>query len=335
MKINKPIFIALFSLSIVTNLYSKDKKTNQETYSNPVVNYSLPDPTIIKDSDGYFYLYSTEDIRNIPILRSKNLVDWENIGTAFTNETRPTFEKKGGLWAPDINKIDNNYVLYYSMSRWGGVHTCGIGVAVADSPKGPFKDLGKLFTSDEIEVTNSIDQYYIEDKGKKYLVWGSFNGIFAIELSDDGLSIAPGAMKKQIAGTAYEGSYIHKRKGYYYLFASTGTCCEGIKSTYKTVVGRSKSLFGPYLDRNGESMTDNKHEIVIDKNESFVGVGHNSEIVSDDKGNDYIFYHGVSIANPKGRVLLMDKVEWEKGWPKVNDGTPSLLSPKPFFRDKK
>ena len=66
----------------------------KSTYRNPVIDYSLPDPTIIKSDDGYFYLYATEDIRNTPIHRSRNLVDWEEIGTAFTEETRPTFEPK-------------------------------------------------------------------------------------------------------------------------------------------------------------------------------------------------------------------------------------------------
>lgn len=135
----------------------------QETYRNPVINYSLPDPTVIKANDGYFYLYATEDIRNTPIHRSRNLVDWEEIGTAFTNETRPTFEPKGGLWAPDINYIGGRYVLYYSMSVWGGEWTCGIGVATADKPEGPFIDHGALFRSNTIQVQNSIDPFYIEE----------------------------------------------------------------------------------------------------------------------------------------------------------------------------
>lgn len=64
------------------------------SYHNPVVDYSLPDPSIIQGEDGYFYLYATEDIRNIPIHRSKNLVDWEFVGTVFTADTRPTFEPR-------------------------------------------------------------------------------------------------------------------------------------------------------------------------------------------------------------------------------------------------
>lgn len=135
------------------------------------------------------------------------------------------------------------------MSVWGGEWTCGIGCATADKPEGPFTDHGKMFRSNEINVQNSIDPFYIEDGGKKYLFWGSFRGIYGIELSDDGLSVRKGAKLRRVAGTAYEGTYIHKKDGYYYFFASIGTCCEGLKSTYTTVVGRSKKLFGPYVDK--------------------------------------------------------------------------------------
>lgn len=318
----KSLFLGLtFSVS----LYAADK------YSNPVIDYSLPDPSIIKGEDGYFYLYATEDIRNLPIHRSKDLVNWEFVGTAFTDATRPDFEPEGGVWAPDINKIGDKYVLYYSMSVWGGEWTCGIGCAVSDRPEGPFKDCGMMFRSNGIKVQNSIDPFYIEDNGHKYLFWGSFRGIYAIELSEDGLSLKSGSSPVQIAGTAYEGTYIHKRGGYYYMFASIGSCCEGLKSTYTTVVGRSTSLFGPYLDKKGQSMMDNHHEILIHKNDSFVGTGHNSEIVSDNAGTDWLFYHAVSVANPDGRVLMLDKIDWIDGWPSVEGNSPSVKSEKPRF----
>lgn len=303
----------------------------ENTYTNPVVDYSLPDPSVIKGDDGYYYLYATEDIRNLPIHRSKDLVNWELVGTAFTDETRPDFEPKGGLWAPDINKIGDKYVLYYSMSVWGGEWTCGIGCAVADTPAGKFKDCGMMFRSNGINVQNSIDPFYIEDGGKKYLFWGSFHGIYGIELSDDGLKVKEGAKPVQVAGDAYEGTYIRKRDGYYYLFASIGRCCEGIKSTYTTVVGRSDKLFGPYLDKQGRSMSDNHHEVLIKKNESFVGTGHNSEIVTDKAGDDWMFYHAVKVSDPDGRVLMLDKIVWEDDWPSVKTNSPSLESEKPVL----
>ncbi|HIU55403.1 MAG TPA: family 43 glycosylhydrolase, partial [Candidatus Gallibacteroides avistercoris] len=161
--------------------------------------------------------------------------------------------------------------------------------------------------------------------------WGSFRGIYGIELSDDGLSVKPGAEKKQIAGTAYEGTYIHKHKGYYYLFASVGTCCEGVKSTYTTVVGRSKNLFGPYVNKQGRPMLENHHEVVIHKNDSFVGTGHNSEIVTDKNGDDWVLYHAVDLNNPGGRKLMLDRVRWKGGWPYVENSTPSSVSDVPYW----
>lgn len=328
----KRIFLtALGCILLVTIGRAQADKKPERVYRNPVIDYSLPDPSVIQGDDGYFYLYATEDIRNLPIHRSKNLVDWEYVGTAFTDCTRPTFEEKGGIWAPDINRIGDKYVLYYSMSVWGGEWTCGIGCATADRPEGPFTDQGKMFRSNEIGVQNSIDPFYIEENGKKYLFWGSFRGIYAVELADDGLSLKQGATPQRVAGTAYEGTYIHKKDGYYYLFASIGSCCEGLKSTYTTVVGRSRYLLGPYIDKHGGKMLDNKHEILIRKNSAFVGTGHNSEIVTDCAGNDWFFYHAVSTDHPQGRVLMLDKITWKEGWPVVKGAVPSIEAERPTF----
>lgn len=328
----KLVFTALLGAASFAACQADDaQQTGKHTYKNPIIDYSLPDPSIIKAADGYFYVYATENIRNLPIHRSKNLVDWEEVGTAFTEETRPIFEPKGNIWAPDINYVHGQYVLYYSMSVWGGEWTCGIGVATADKPEGPFTDRGMMFRSNTIGVQNSIDPFYIEDGGKKYLFWGSFRGIYGIELTDDGLAVKEGTEKKQIAGTAYEGTYIHKHGPYYYLFASVGSCCEGLKSTYTTVVGRSLHLFGPYVDKEGLPMLENHHETVIHGNDAFVGTGHNSEIVSDKQGSDWILYHAVSKVNPTGRVLMMDRIKWVNGWPEVTGNTPSLEAEAPVF----
>lgn len=301
-----------------------------DTYTNPVINTSLPDPTVIRADDGYFYLYATEDIRNLPIYRSRDLTDWQFVGTAFTDDTRPQWNKKGNMWAPDINKIGDKYVLYYSKSEWGGEWTCGIGAATADRPEGPFTDHGPLFISSEIGVRNSIDQFYIEDNGHKYLFWGSFHGIYGIELSDDGLSVKPGAVKKQVSGTFMEGTYIHKRGKYYYLFGSAGTCCEGARSTYRVTYGRSENLFGPYVDKKGQRLLDNHYEVMLHGDDTFVGTGHNAEFVTDDLGQDWILYHGYKKAEADdGRVVFLSRVDWKDGWPEVAGSVPEKENVKP------
>lgn len=303
-----------------------------DTYTNPVINTSLPDPTVIRADDGYFYLYATEDIRNLPIYRSRDLTDWQFVGTAFTDDTRPQWNKKGNMWAPDINKIGDKYVLYYSKSEWGGEWTCGIGAATADRPEGPFTDHGPLFISSEIGVRNSIDQFYIEDNGHKYLFWGSFHGIYGIELSDDGLSVKPGAVKKQVSGTFMEGTYIHKRGKYYYLFGSAGTCCEGARSTYRVTYGRSENLFGPYVDKKGQRLLDNHYEVMLHGDDTFVGTGHNAEFVTDDLGQDWILYHGYKKAEADdGRVVFLSRVDWKDGWPEVAGSVPEKENLKPSF----
>jgi arabinan endo-1,5-alpha-L-arabinosidase len=131
-------------------------------YHNPIVSTSLPDPTVTKADDGYFYLYATENIRNLPIYRSKDLVNWNYVGTAFTDRSRPQWNPQGGIWAPDINVVNGRYMLYYSKSEWGGEWTCGIGIASATSPQGPFIDHGALFISQDIGIQNCIDPFYIE-----------------------------------------------------------------------------------------------------------------------------------------------------------------------------
>ena len=70
-------------------MFNANDVAAQKTYNNPVIKSSTPDPTVIRANDGYFYLYGTEDMSNMPIYRSRNLVDWTFVGTAFTDATRP------------------------------------------------------------------------------------------------------------------------------------------------------------------------------------------------------------------------------------------------------
>ena len=286
------------------------------TNRQPVIDMSAPDPTVIRAEDGTFYLYATEDTRNVPIFHSANLVDWKLVGTAFTDNSRPKWLPKGGIWAPDIQRVGGKYYLYYAKSVWGGEWDAGIGVAVSNNPAGPFVDRGCMFTSKQIGIQNCIDPFYIEDGGKKYLFFGSFHGIYGVELTADGLHVKQGAKPREVAGTFMEATYIRRRGGYYYLFGSTGTCCEGARSTYRITIGRSKSLFGPYVDKAGQRLLDNHYNILLDKDDSVLGPGHNAGLITDDAGNDYMFYHGFKASDPDaGRAVWLSRIVWADGWP--------------------
>ena len=311
-------------------------------YSNPVFTPTLADPTIIYDDKTHmFYAYGTADnwadgigTRLVPILVSPNLLDWTYVGNAFNDFTKPKW-KEGGLWAPDIVKVNDKFHLYYSISIWDDPNP-GIGVAVADSPIGPFIDYGQIISSNKIDVPNSIDPFFYEENGKKYLFWGSFSsrstqGIHGIELSSDGLNINSISNKFKIAAGDWEAVVIHKKNDYYYMFGSKGSCCEGKNSTYRVLVGRSKNIKGPYLDKEGNDIAERDNGTLILKgNKQFVGPGHNSRILTDAIGNDWVLYHAIDSNFPKlsngvnRRVLFVDQVIWSGGWPLINNSYPSI-----------
>lgn len=304
-----------------------------EIYMNPVINISAPDPTVIRAADGFYYLYATENVPNLPIFKSDDLVNWELTGTAFTDASRPKMVPEGNIWAPDIQYINGRYVLYYSKSKWGGEWDCGIGVAVADNPEGPFTDCGPLFISKEIGVQNSIDPVYFAEGDKKYLFWGSFRGIFAIELSNDGLTVKKEAKPIQIAGTLTEGTNIFKHDDYYYLIGSAGTCCEGERSTYRVVMARSKNLLGPYVDKEGEAAMENNFSLLMNRSKNVIGPGHNANFVTDDAGQFWMLYHGFDAAETEaGRKVYLDRIFWgSDGWPMIEGHQPSERAVKPVI----
>ncbi len=327
----------------------KDRTKSTSVYNNPVFEPVLADPTVFQDPKSkLFYAYGTEDhwadgkgSRLVPILESKDLVDWAYVGEAF--RTKPTWKDAGGIWAPDINYINGQYYLYYSYSTWGDKNP-GIGLAIADNPKGPFVDHGKLFSSKEMDVPNSIDPYYYAEKGKSYLFWGSFSdlptqGTYAIALTADGKKVKDYSTKTKIAAGDFEAVMIHKKDDYYYFFGSKGSCCEGSKSTYHVMVARSKSLLGPYIDKNGKSILERGNgSLVIKGSRRYTGPGHNSGVITDKDGNDWILYHAIDVNRGKlnngtsRRVLMLDNLSWEDGWPTIKNFMPSVENEnKPVF----
>ncbi|SIO02904.1 family 43 glycosylhydrolase [Algoriphagus halophilus] len=304
-------------------------------YQNPVFEPVLADPTVIRDGE-YFYAYGTEDnwgeeggYHLVPVIQSKDLVNWQFLGNSMAQ--KPNWKERGGIWAPDVTKVGNRFFMYYSFSTWGDPNP-GIGLAIANSPEGPFVDQGPVFTSEEIGVKNSIDPFYFEQNSNKYLIWGSFHGLFLTKLSADGTKALGDIIK--LAGNHLEAAYLVKKGEYFFLFGSSGTCCEGANSTYRVLVGRSKNIEGPYVDQEGRNLlNESSGTLVVRSNledNGFAGPGHNSEIVSDSNGNDWLLYHGMDKKKPKlgngtnRRVLLLDQLIWKEGWPRIENYEPSI-----------
>jgi len=187
------------------------------TYTNPIISdKSVPDPSVIRAKDGYFYLYATQTKTYwMPVYRSKDLVNWEYQGTAFNKATEPDLPGGGAFWAPEIRFLNGKYVLYYSWAKMNGADISYTAVAVGDTPMGPFPDSKELIGNKEFG-SNCIDQFYYEEDGKKYMFFGSFKGIYVTELEDDGLTVKLGndgkpTLKKQVCGNAFEGTNIYKK----------------------------------------------------------------------------------------------------------------------------
>lgn len=305
----------------------------------------VADPAIVKGDDGYLYIVSTLG----KMFRSEDGCQWQLVTEKLIS--RPTWGDSlvpdgvtPSLWAPDLVKIGDQWVFYYSLSAWD--HPVGIGYATSDKVDGPYKDQGKLFTCDEIGVNNCIDPCIYQEDGKVYMGVGSFCGIFLVELDETGTSLLNGASyqkenKTLIAGNpdasfhleTYEGSYIMKKDDTYYLFGSTGSCCSGQSSTYRVMVGKSDSLTGPYVDSKGRDMVSSINQPVGElvvwagsmDDKPYIGPGHNS-IYIDDAGDWWIYYHSfIETDKFATRHLMMDKLLWnEDGYPYVENKKPSF-----------
>lgn len=330
---------------------SVEVEYTNELFSNPTIvttssgtpyRSEVADPSIVKGDDGFFYIFATNGV----VLRSTDACNFELFSTRIIDT--PTWwkeiypDKSGGfgIWAPDVVKVKDKWIYYYSLSAWGAC--AGVGYAISDNIAGPYEDQGKLFSEADIGISNCIDPQVIVDDGNVYMAVGSFQGLFLLELTEDGTELLNGVEhqkenKTLIAGkvgpwdgSTYEGSYIIKRDGFYYYFGSAGTCCVNKDSSYHVLVGRSESIYGPYVGSNGIPLTKSGGSktygdtvVWAGSSGEVAGPGHNSILV-DDKGDCWIYYHSYSSDdNFSTRHLFMDKLAWdEKGFPYVSYVNP-------------
>src|SRR4051812_45660646 len=334
-------------------------------YSNPVSKPfadTFADPSVIRGKDGFWYAYGTSDPlregettpHRIPIARSSDLVHWSYVGDAFTAATMPTWAAPdAGLWAPDIRYVDGQYRLYYVVTQTTvtpGPNDNAVGMATAPTPVGPWTDSGAPVvgprpgaSGDAGDFLWTFDPSAVTDvDGSQWLFYGSYyGGIHIAPLSQDGRKVT-GPSRMVAIDNKFEGAYVVRHGGYWYLFASTANCCAGPTTGYSVQVGRSRDLRGPYVDREGVSLTASRAGGTPALNQNgnqWVGSGHNA-IATDLAGQDWNVYHAINRFDPylngtdgiNQRPMLMDRLDWVDGWPvtRAGLGPSSGTQPGPF-----
>lgn len=304
---------------------------------------SVHDPVMIKHSDTY-YLFCTG--RGISVMSSKDLQTWKRERPVFEQIPAWTSEAvkgfRGHMWAPDIAYYNGAYYLFYSVSAFGKNTSC-IGVATnktlnPDDPDFGWIDKGLVIQSVPNETNwNAIDpNLIVDEKGTPWLSYGSFwDGLQLVKLKDDLTGPAEGASPVTVCsrkpdpnmpnppsidnnpvdagGNAVEAPFIFKKGRYYYLFASIDYCCKGVNSTYKMIVGRSKNVEGPYVDKEGRSLRHGGGTLLMAGDADWHGVGHNA-VVNMDK-QDYLVFHAYDANDNGASKLRIFTLKWKKGWP--------------------
>lgn len=294
------------------------------------------DPVVAKEKDRY-YLFSTGP--GITFYSSSDMKSWRPEGRVFpkgpawATKAAPSFN--GHIWAPDIYHHDGKYYLYYSVSGFGK-NTSAIGVTVNTTldPRAPsykWEDKGLVVQSvPGRDLWNAIDSHVIDDdKGTPWMSFGSFwGGLKLVKLDASRTRLAepqewhtiarrerPAFTPDEEAAPAQiEAPFIFRKNGWYYLFASWDLCCKGKDSTYKVVVGRAKSVTGPYLDRNGVDMAKGGGSLVIQGDGAWQALGHNSAYTFD--GKDYMVLHAYETADKYRQKLKVLDMTWDgDGWP--------------------
>lgn len=292
---------------------------------------SIHDPVIIKQDDTY-YLYCTGP--RIPTRSSKDLHDWKGVRPGPLPEipewAQEYVPKADSIWAPDISFHNGKYYLYYSVSTFGSNHSCiGLETNVTLNPEDPdykWEDQGMVIASDNPDNYNCIDpNLVIDTDGNAWLAFGSFwSGIKMRRLNNETGLLSDEDTKLYSLATRFENSgsieapFIIHKDDYYYLFASFDFCCRGADSTYNVRVGRSETVTGPYVDKEGVEMLKGGGTQITFPTSRYRGPGHNSILQED--GQYWIVYHAYDAVNTGTPTLRIVPLQWdEDGWPFTTD----------------
>ncbi len=297
-------------------------------YANSSFPHGCADPGVVRDGDRYIMSCTSGNAGNsFPLYVSTDLVNWTAKGHILPAAARPAWAKSD-FWAPEIHRIGNRWLAYWSARGADG--KLAIGAASADDPLGPYTALAQPIVP--ATTVGLIDANAFVANGTAYLVWKEDGNaqsaptpIRARQLGADGLSVT-GATSTLITntlaweGNLVEGPFVVAHGGSFYLFYSGNAYYDG---RYAVGVARASSPLGPY--------TKAAAPIVVTGGD-WVGPGHNS-VVRGPGGDDYLVYHAWARGHVNGpgdsRKLLVDQITWRDGWPAVPAAPSSASRPLP------
>ena len=307
------------------------------------------DPVMAYEESTYYIFATGMGIQKMTSADCKNwMVHTEPVMSVipqWAHDSVPGFTHH--VWAPDVIQWHGRWWMAYSCSTFG---KNGSAIGLLSTHKlasGLWDDEGCIIVAREgRDNWNAIDpNFVIDDNDQPWLVWGSFWDGIQLARLDTTMHIAKGCRPSTIARrfnlgneaskqalpinpnppnnptsdfagpNAIEAPFIFKHAGYYYLFVSWDYCCQGSKSNYRVAVGRSKTVGGPYLDRNGVDMRYGGGNIFIEGDKkNFEAAGHCAAYHID--GRDVFICHGYSIAHQGASILIQRPISWTSdGWP--------------------
>ncbi|SFN92528.1 Concanavalin A-like lectin/glucanases superfamily protein [Streptomyces sp. cf124] len=284
---------------------------------SPVLPGLTADPNIVRFGDTY-YIYPTTDGfagwsgTKFKAYSSKDLVHWTDHGVILDLGPDVSWAD-GRAWAPAMTAKNGKYYFYYSADA-------NIGVAVSDSPTGPFTDpLGKPLIASGAFTGQMIDPaVFTDDDGQSYLYWGNGRA-YVVPLGDDMISFDASKVTDITTSGFREGSFVVKRNGtYYFMWSENDTRDENYRVAYAT----GSSPTGPWTKRS----------VILEKDLTLgiKGPGHHSVIQVPNTDDWYIVYHRFAIPGGDGthRETTLDKMEFDSGG-LIKKVVPTLSSVEP------
>lgn len=292
------------------------------SYKNPILHADYSDPDVIRvDNDFYMTSSSFEDVPGLPVLHSKDLVNWTIIGHAVKTlvpSKHFSLPRHGeGVWAPSIRYHNGEFYIYYPDPDFG------IYLIKAKNAAGPWSEPVLVE-----EGKGLIDPCPLwNDDGNVYLVHalaGSRAGIKSIivikklnkegtKVIDDGVIVYDG----HESDPTIEGPKFYKRNGYYYIFAPAG----GVSTGWQTVL-RSKNIYGPY-----------QRKLVMDQGTTSINGPHQGAWVTTQTGEDWFLHFQDKEAY--GRVVHLQPMKWENDWPVIGEDKDSDGKGQPVLQYRK